>query len=260
MKIRLVVEYVGNAFSGWQMQANAPTVQGEITRALEVCIRALAKKAGVFIERMPTINGSGRTDAGVHAYAQHLSFFWPEELECDTAKLKRSLNGILDPSIGVRRVFVEDDAFDARRNSHEKCYRYDLLLRDSRAVLDWGRAWRIGRELNIAAMIEASHLFLGEHDFKCFRAQDCSAATTIRVVIKSELVRKDNEHLSFYVCGKGFLRNMVRIMMGTLVGVGLGDISIERVRELVAAEENLSRSEAGQTAPAYGLHLEWVKY
>lgn len=260
MKAVLTVEYRGEDFAGFQRQSNAHSVQAEIERALKIFINAEAKKKTIEHSWDVNVIGSGRTDSGVHAKGQVISFFWPEMIDFNPTRIMCALNGITSPGIAVLSVTAESDEFDARRRVIEKCYCYHFLLREGKQVLDYNRAWRVSENLNISAMIAAAKLFRGEHDFRCFRAAGCSAKTTRRVITRSELVRVDHERLIYIVVGKGFLKQMVRIIAGALVDVGLGKMSHEQLKALIDADPMISRTDGGKTAPAYGLYLSSVKY
>ena len=257
MKIKLTLEYEGNAFSGWQYQPNAVTVQGELGRALEVYLRSLAKKEGLFLDEIPSINGSSRTDAGVHARGQIASFSWPEMLPFDALRILSALNGITNCNLSILRIEETDDSFDARFSPHYKCYTYRILMRPWSHSLERGQVWRVVTPLNVAAMIEAARLFRGTHDFTSFRASDCTAKSTVRTVLLSEFARTSPEHLVYVIQGNGFLKQMVRIIVGTLVELGQGRRSSDDIPLLLKRKD---RRIAGETAPAEGLTLDWVRY
>lgn len=257
MKVKLIVEYVGSAFCGWQYQSNVRTVQGELSRALGIYLSSLARQASVSLSEFPILTASGRTDSGVHANGQVVSFVWPDSLKFNSYEFVNSLNGISDSSLNVVFAGITTDDFDARYTPHIKCYKYHILNRGTPSSLFSDYSWHIVHPLNVSAMINASKLFLGTHDFSSFRASDCCAKTSIRTLLLSELIRVDNNMLVYSICGKGFLKQMVRIIVGTLVDVGLNKITVDEVRNIMSA---CSRSLAGDTAPAKGLCLEWVRY
>jgi tRNA pseudouridine38-40 synthase len=258
VKIKLTLEYSGGAFSGWQFQPGMLTVQGELERALGVYLQGLAKKQGLTLSELPRVSGASRTDAGVHARGQVASFPWPLELPYDGARLVMALNAISHHDVGVLNAQETDDSFDARFSPHYKCYQYYLLLRPGGGDgLERGRAWRLGQPLRIKEMIGAARSLCGTHDFSAFRAADCSAKTTVRTLFLSELSRRSGDLLVYSVLGNGFLKQMVRTIVGTLVEVGLGKRRPEDIAALLSARD---RSLAGETAPAWGLVLEWVRY
>lgn len=256
MKIKFTIEYDGRAFCGFQEQANAHSVQGELEAALDTYFGALSKRRGLPPARKAVINGSGRTDSGVHARGQVASFVWPEGYPFEEDPFLRALNGITVRELSILSAVPVDDHFDARFSPHRKQYSYRLLLRRGGDGLWTGRAWRIVAPLDISAMCEAAKLFVGTHDFTSYRAGDCLAKTTERKIFLSELSRED-ECLVYTVQGNGFLKQMIRIMVGTLVLVGKGRL---RPEDIIRIRDARSRLEAGRTAPACGLTLDWVRY
>lgn len=258
MKVKLELEYRGDSFSGWQRQPGVRTVQEELEKALGIYLASLAKRDALSLDPHLPITASGRTDAGVHARRQVASFSWPEGLAFDAPRLQASLNGITPPDLVVRAATEVPDYFDARHSPHLKLYTYRFLPRPGPAGLFEGRVWQLDqRQLDIPAMIAAARHFVGKHDYSAFRAQDCTALTTERTIVGSELARADDELLLYCIIGKGFLKQMVRIIAGTLYDVGRGKISADAVPGIIAS---CDRRQAGQTAPAHGLTLEWVRY
>ncbi|MDR2338167.1 MAG: tRNA pseudouridine(38-40) synthase TruA [Deltaproteobacteria bacterium] len=261
MRILLTIEYLGSAFSGWQRQANAITIQEELERAINIYFNSLAKKTHL-LEPISYINlqGSGRTDAGVHARGQTADFLVPAEIKFELGEVLIALNGIVNKNIVIKQLQIVADDFNSRLTPHTKCYSYRLLLRSEHLVLDNGLGWLVGNKLDVKSMLVAAKLFCGKHDFCAFRAADCNSQTTIRTIEQSELVRISDEVLQYFVVGRGFLKQMVRIMVGTLVAVGRRKKTVEEVAELLAKGSELGRAAAGETVPACGLCLEWVKY
>lgn len=263
MKLKITIEYAGETFSGWQFQPNQKTVQGELERALEIFLRSQAKKAGVEQPATPNILGSGRTDSGVHALGQVASFTWPEGFPFEKEKVLAGLNAITARELVVRELEEVPDSFDARLSPHIKCYTYRLLLRAEAGLKSYregyfqNRAWCVEKSLDIAAMARAARLLEGQHDCASFRAKDCSAKTTVRTILKSEIARISDDEVLYLAYGKGFLKHMIRIVVGTLVEVGRGERSVESFKETLEA---CDRARAGQTAPPHGLTLQWVKY
>jgi tRNA pseudouridine38-40 synthase len=253
----LVVEYDGASFSGWQTQVNQKTVQGELENAIAIYCNALKKKQNVKSEHQIYVQGSGRTDAGVHAKAQVANFYWPDNLPLDVWELRHSLNGITCAGLHVLSAEKVAEDFDSRRSAHIKCYRYNILLKHGKSGLYGAHYWCVPQTLDIAKIIEASKYFVGVHDFSSFRAKDCNANSTTRSILASEIVRESADTLSYLIVGKGFLKQMVRAIAGTLVEVGLGKKSPHDIPEIIGRKERVA---AGQTAPAHGLCLEWVRY
>jgi tRNA pseudouridine38-40 synthase len=242
--IRLVVEYDGTSLCGWQRQANGPTVQGHLEEALG---KLLAHEAPVI--------GASRTDAGVHARGQVASFL--TERAIPLHGIRRGLNSLLPRQIAIRDAAEVTDVFHPRFSATGKHYRYTILTRPDRSPRWRDRAWHHPDPLSIEAMAAAAALLCGEHDFAAFRAAGCTAATTTRRVDAIELSAPDPELLVLDVRGNAFLRNMVRILVGTLAEVGVGRRPPGQVAEILASRD---RTRAGITAPAHGLELIEVRY
>jgi tRNA pseudouridine38-40 synthase len=263
LKVKITVEYAGEAFKGWQSQGELLTVQGSLESALEIFLKGEAKKTGVEAPEKIFIQGSGRTDSGVHARAQVASFLWPTNLELSQYKLKDALNALTHPALTVHTVEEVDDSFDARHSPHIKCYSYKIIYRGGEprgarlASIDANRGWVVTKPLDIRLMIESARVLEGQHDFQAFRAIDCGAKSTVRTVIRSELVRTSSSEMIYVIYGKGFLKQMVRIIVGSLVELGSGDLKDTSLKSIL---EGRDRAKAGKTAPAEGLYLEWVRY
>ena len=241
--LRLVVEYDGTDFAGWQRQDGQRTIQGCLEAAFE-------KMAG---ER-PLVRGAGRTDAGVHALGQVASV----EIASRIPPLGwlRGLNTHLPPAIAVLDVADAPAGFNARHDARGKIYRYEVWNHPVRSPLHARRSWHVYDPLDPPAMRAAAALLVGEHDFRAFRSSDCDRLSTVRILRRFDVTR-DGVRVSFEVEGTGFLRNMVRILAGTLVGVGRGKLSVAAVGALLASGD---RTQAGVTAPAHGLTLVRVIY
>lgn len=243
---RLTVEYDGTDLSGWQRQANAPTVQEHLERALTTMLR-----------HEVTVAGASRTDAGVHALGQVASFRTARNIP--PHGVLSGLNSLLPDTIAVREVTEAPDDFHPRFSATGKHYTY-LLWRSRQRSPRWSRwAWHRAMPLDVAAMTEAAQHLLGRHDFSAFRAVGCNAKTTVRTVRRVELGSHpgDPELLAIHVEGDAFLRNMVRIMVGTLLFVGEGRLRPAEIAGLLASGD---RGGAGPTAAAHGLTLVSVRY
>jgi tRNA pseudouridine38-40 synthase len=243
--IKLVVEYDGTGLCGWQRQDNGPTVQQHLEEAL-------ARMVGEPV----AVTGASRTDAGVHALGQVAHFQTAATIPLDGFRM--GMNSYLPESIAV--VSAEEVAadFHARFSARGKRYRYALYTRSSRSPLRRAVAWhRPGMVLDLAAMRSAAAHMLGERDWSAFRAAGCTAKTSRRRVDSVEVSEPGPHRVEIEVRGNAFLRNMVRIMAGTLVQVGEGRLEPGQVAEIVASRD---RTRAGQTAPAHGLTLVEVIY
>ncbi len=243
MNVRLTIEYDGTEYRGWQVQSGGPTVQGVLEEALAVLLKQRVR-----------VHGSGRTDAGVHALGQVADFACPEGR--DLARLQRSLNALTPDDITVKAAEAALPSFDARRDARRRVYEYRLWNHPWRSVFNDRYSWHVARPLRVDAMREALAALEGEHDFSCFRAAGCGAATAVRRVYHNELYRWE-EHWVYRIEATGYLRHMVRNIVGTLVEVGLGE---RDAGDLSALIDGRDRTLAGPTAPARGLFLVEVRY
>jgi tRNA pseudouridine38-40 synthase len=243
MHVRLILEYDGTEYAGWQVQPQARTVQA-------VLEAALARLFGV-----PTrVHAAGRTDAGVHATGQVACFRTNRTLSPEV--VQRALNALTPPDLAVRAVDLVDERFDARRSARGRTYLYRIWNRPVASPF-WRRyAWHIRRPLAVEEMAVAAQSLLGAHDFTSFRAADCDAAHPVRQVRRST-VRADRALVSYEIEATAFLRHMVRNIVGTLVEVGLGRRAPADIPALLAARD---RGRAAATAPAHGLCLTAVTY
>ncbi|HXV62123.1 MAG TPA: tRNA pseudouridine(38-40) synthase TruA [Vicinamibacteria bacterium] len=240
---RLSLAYDGTAYSGWQVQPGTDTIQGR----LESALARLAKTP-------VRIVAAGRTDAGVHALGQVAHFRLDRPIPCEG--IVKGLNSQLPPDIRALEVSVAEDGFHARFSARWKTYRYHL---DRAAIpLPFRSRFTVHYPypLDRAALEDAAPMFVGEHDFGGFRAASCSARTTVRHVTASSFSHREGE-LVYEVTGNGFLRHMVRNMVGTLLEIGRGRRPHSSIEELLVSHD---RTAAGPTAPAKGLHLVRVDY
>ena len=243
MNIKLTVEYDGTNYHGWQFQANSDSIQAVLERALSTFLRTPTR-----------VIGAGRTDAGVHALGQVVSFSTDKELTAH--RIRRALNALTPSDITVKEVEIVADSFDPRRDARSRVYEYHIINRPTPSPFFLNRAWHLHQPLNVEAMRTASSCLLGEHDFSSFRATGCDAAHPIRMVYRTTLEQR-GELLVFTIEATAFLRHMVRNIVGTLVEVGHGERTVESVQELLGLRD---RTKAGDTAPAHGLYLMEVKY
>lgn len=241
---KLTIEYDGSAYHGWQRQSTEPTIQGEIEKAL-------MSMSGQNI----TLIGSGRTDAGVHAYGQAANFI------CDTTLtpeiFQRGLNSLLPPDIVITTCTAVPETFNARHNAKSKTYHYRILNRRLPAAIGRRYAWHVNRPLDLEAMHLACRHIIGRHDFKAFEGAGSPRAHTTRRVIHADLVQKGEGKLIIEIEGDGFLKFMVRNIVGTLVYVGLAKITPDDFKTILLSRD---RKLAGVTAPAHGLFLMQVMY
>jgi len=245
-RIRITVAYDGTDFHGWQVQPGLPTIQGaleEIAAGLEGCPVHVA--------------GSGRTDAGVHALAQVAAFTIRNPIPVDN--LRRAVNRLLPPSIRVLHAVESHPDFHPRFDALDKTYRYTIFREEICPPFEWRYAWHHPYPLNESAMIEAAPRFEGEHDFTCFAAaddRDAEGASKVRTIFESHLERLP-DRMVLRVRGSGFLKHMVRNMVGALIEIGRGNLSPDGLNAFLSAR---SPRKAGPTAPARGLALVAVSY
>ena len=199
--------------------------------------------------------GSGRTDAGVHAIAQVAHFKTRSQMGVHT--VLRALNGLLPPDIVIRKVEEVEEGFHARKQSVSKIYEYWILNRNIRSPFHRGYAWFIAQTLNLEEMKKATQSLIGEHDFSSFRSVGSPTRTAVRKVIRAEWKKGREDLIRFEIEANGFLKQMVRAIVGTLVEVGKGKIDSEKFQNILDSKE---RKNAGPTAPAHGLFLKEVKY
>ena len=246
---RLILEYDGSRFSGWQEQINARTVQGELKLAVQDLFRTEVE-----------VQGAGRTDAGVHAVGQVAHLKIRDKAKSLTAShILRELNDRLPASVAIVDVAEVPPRFHARHDAKSRAYFYQISTR--KAALSKRFVWWIKEPLDVARMQQAAALIAGRHDFIAFRAADPSkpGESTI-VVVESAEISVDENLIVFRIEASHFIWKMVRRLTGTLVKVGRGEVSVEQFRELLSGKKNPKLDIAAWTAPASGLFLEGVRY
>jgi len=242
-RLRIVVEYDGTDFSGWQRQIDQRTVQA----TLEDALRDMTGET-VFVR------GAGRTDAGVHADGQVASF----DLAADIPPhgLLRGLNTILPADLAIVDVAEAAADFDARFSARGKVYRYTVWNHFVRSPRRARASWHVRQPVDTDAIRRAAAALIGEHDFRAFRASDCERRTTVRVVRRLEIDRQ-GAVLAVEIEATAFLKNMVRILVGTLVDLGRGQIAPEAIARMLSTG---NRAAGGMTAPPQGLTMVRVIY
>lgn len=241
----MIIEYSGKGFHGSQYQVGVRTVQAELERAL-----------AILAHRPVTVVFSGRTDAGVHAHGQVIHFDWPH-LNVDCWRLAWQLNGILPDDLAVQSASVVSEAFHARYSATDREYVYRILNRSQRSAALRDTHFFVSRELDVSSMIGSCLSVCGEHDFSAFKSSNSDRRTAICHVSRAELLILGEGVLEFWIASNRFVYNMVRIIVGTLIEIGLGKKRPEIVSE---ALDTKSRCLAGPTAPAWGLCLNRVYY
>ena len=229
---------------GWQKQPNKLNIQGNIEQAIK---NVTGEEVELF--------ASGRTDAGVHSFGQVANF--KTESLIPIEKIPIALNTNLKKSIRIIKAEEVDERFHSRLSCKKKTYRYVINNSSCESAIYRNLETYLPMKLDISKMKEAAKYFEGEHDFKAFRASGTSSKSSVRTIYKLEILEKENNRIYIEVTGNGFLYNMVRIISGTLVEVGLGKIKQEEIREIIDSKD---RSRAGKTLPAHGLFLLNVEY
>jgi tRNA pseudouridine38-40 synthase len=242
--VKLVVEYDGTRYVGWQVQPNGLAVQEVVERALATLHHGPRR-----------VTAAGRTDAGVHALGQVVSF--REDRPLPLSAYVQGMNALLPDDVAVRAASVEPDGFDARRSARGKRYRYRIVNGAVRAPLSRFYAWQIFRPLDLAAMRAAAAPLVGRQDFAAVQAADCPARHAVRHVWRLAVVEAPADRVEVVVEATAFVKHMVRNLVGTLVEVGLGRRAAASIPALLEARD---RTRAGRTAPAQGLCLEEVFY
>ena len=243
-RIKLVVQYNGKDFCGWQVQPNKRTVEGELEKVLEFLLK----------EKVKTF-ASGRTDAGVSSYGQVVHF--DTEQKINISKLHTSLNGLLPSDMAVTECEKVSNDFDARFSVKRKTYRYNFYISRFELPLFKDRAFRVNDYVNLVNMREACKYLIGEHNFESFVSQKSGKTDFVRTIYDANIVEIDSGLYTFEITGNGFLYNMVRIIFGTLLSVGYGKSKPEDIAKII---ESRSRPKAGRTMPAYPLFMFEVEY
>lgn len=239
-----MIEYDGTRYNGWQSQKNGKGIQELITNAIH-------QVTGEEIK----LNGSGRTDAGVHAYGQTANFLTDSKIPVD--KFPLAVNAFLPKDIAILSACEVSQDFHARYSVYGKKYMYIVNNSKIRSALDFYREYQVPEKLDYKAMKKAAEYFEGTHDFKGFMASGSKVTDTVRTIKKVQLKKRDDDRIIFNFTGEGFLYNMVRIMVGTLLDVGVGKIKPEDIKDIILSKD---RMRAGKTVPAQGLYLVEVYY
>ena len=252
-RVKLVVAYDGTSYAGWQIQPNGTTIQSVMEQAL---CRILQEPV--------RLRAAGRTDAGVHAREQVVDFGYSGKRDLKT--IVRGGNALLPEDIRILSAQDAPEEFDARGNAKDKEYRYFLMLSRAASPFLSRYAWRIEPPADLDAIKEALLLLTGEHDFTSFQGQGCVARTPVRTIFSAGVTLYDAPGqlgacmpglCSIDITGSGFLRHMVRNIVGTVIDAGKGKYPPEHVAHILEARR---RAEAGVTAPAHGLFLWEVRY
>ena len=242
--IKLIIEYEGTRYAGWQIQQNLPTIQGIIQEKIKIITGEDIK-----------LTASSRTDAGVHALGQVANFC--TESRIPPYSIQMGLNALLPDDIVIKKAEEAPLDFDSRQNAKAKTYRYLILNRSYPSAIYRNFSWHVFQKLDIDAMTKAAGYLIGKKDFTSFRAAECDAPHSMREILSFSIEKNDDGFLELEVKGTAFLRHMVRIMVGTLVAVGKGKIKPNDFQAIIGAKD---RRLAGMTAPPQGLFLKEVEY
>ena len=243
MNIALNIAYVGTNYSGWQKQKNCSSI-------CEVIENAFKEKFGESIELI----GSGRTDAGVHAICQTANF--QTNINVAPEKIAFALNAVLPNDIRILKSFQVENSFHSRFDAKEKTYVYSTYVSKIENVFYYQRKYQIENELDIKNIKEVANVLIGEHDFTSFCKTASSDKPCIRTIYSINVITNGN-NIDFEICGNGFLHNMVRIIVGTLIDAGRNKINSDDVKEILKSK---NRTFASRTLPPYALYLKEVKY
>ena len=242
-RVLLTIEYDGRDYYGWQKQPNQRTIQGEIENAI---YSSLGEKVEIF--------GSGRTDSGVHALNQKAHFDMTKPVPI--SKLAEILNNALPDDIVIKDAVEVESDFHARFSVHKKCYRYKIFNSPVKNAFLAKRTGYVKRPLDIDKMTEVGNLLIGEHNFKGFCSANTSTDNFVRTIYDISITKEDNI-IVIDIFGSGFLYNMVRIIVGTLVDYSLGRLTLDDIKKALIEGD---RSKSGQTMSPYGLYLKDVIY
>ena len=241
--IKLIIEYDGTNYGGWQKQKNNKIIQETIEKAIKQLTQEEVE-----------LTGSSRTDAGVHAKGMVANFYTDSSIPGD--RFREAINTKLPDDIGIILSEEVEEGFHARYNSKGKTYRYSIVNRYEKVCIGRQTSYQVKDKLDLKLMREACKYFIGKHDFKAFRTEGSSVKTTIRTISQLEIINNNN-NLDIIITADGFLYNMVRIIVGTLVEVGKGKIKPKDIDNIIKSKD---RTKAGPCAPAKGLCLEKVYY
>jgi len=240
----MILEYDGTGYHGWQYQSERISIQ-----------QILEESIGKITQEIVRVIGSGRTDAGVHAMNQVANFMTNSRIK--ERNLLKGINSVLPRDIVIKDLMEADAGFHARYHAKSKVYLYQIVNRSERSALYRNFAWFVNRTLNVDQMREAAILFMGTHDYSSFCASNCGISNHVRTIKRVDIEQDQWGMLKVYVEADGFLKYMVRNIVGTLMEIGNGQRRPEDLGAIIAAKD---RKRAGITAPSHGLFLKEVRY
>lgn len=242
--IKLIVEYDGAGFHGWQKQPGLRTVQSELEQVIQTVVRG----------DISPLHAAGRTDSGVHARGQVVTF--KTDVPVDLYRLCQGVSHLMKGEVAVLSADIVPDDFHPGWCATHKLYEYRILARPSPAVLDARRVWHIPQKMDLEELQSYAQVLVGRHDFSAFRDSTCCATETTKTIYSSSFDR-EGDILVYRVVGDGFLKQMVRNIVGTLTDIGRKRLRGRTVAEILKGRD---RRLAGVTAPAHGLCMAWVSY
>lgn len=243
-QIKLVIEYDGTNYHGWQRQPHVRTIQEVIT-----------EKISQMTGEQVALLGAGRTDAGAHAWGQVACFKTNSQIPL--AAFFRGLNSLLPPDIVIKSVAEVDENFHPQFSARSKVYQYVILNQKTSSAIHRHFVWHVPFALDVPTMQKAADCLVGRRDFSSFQAADDEPTRPVREIFRAQWSMRDGGFLDFFIEADGFLKHMVRNIVGTLVEVGKGKISVGDFQKIIEAKD---RRLAGMTAPARGLFLVAIKY
>lgn len=242
--IKITIEYDGTNYCGWQKQIKEVTIQQKIEEAIKLI-------TGETVD----VIGSSRTDSGVHAREFVANFYIGDRVPLH--KIRGALNSKLPEDIVVLTAEEVDEKFHARYCSKGKTYSYTILNRYMPSAIERNTVYHVKYELNVQRMREACKYFIGTHDFAAFKSPGSSVKTSVRTITELRIEEQEGNHIKIFISADGFLYNMVRIIVGTLILVGSGKLNPEQIQQII---ESKDRTKSGKCVPASGLCLEKVFY
>ncbi len=241
--LKLILQYDGTMYHGFQVQPNVSTIAGELNRVLTNLTKSPV-----------TVQGCSRTDAGVHAYRYCCNFF--TQFPIPAQRLPIVINNMLPSDIRAIECCEVSEQFNARFDTVSKTYRYAINTNPNATVYTRNYEWQYGKNLDVAAMKEAAEYIVGKHDFKSFMTSGAQVLSTVREVFSLNVCQND-DIIEIFITADGYLYNMVRIITGTLVSVGEGKLTPQSLPQIINAK---NREKAGPTAPPQGLYLYQINY
>jgi tRNA pseudouridine38-40 synthase len=242
----MVIEYDGSHFHGWQKQSHVNSVQAALETAIHQALHST---------EISPLQASGRTDAGVHARGQVVNF--RTDIEIAPFAFTHAVSSILKHRVAVLSIEKVATDFHALHSATSRQYQYYILNRAAPAVLDVGRVWHVPKPLDLATLNADAAALLGKHDFSSFRGSGCLSKNPVKNIFESFWIREEGDLLVYTIRGKGFLKQMVRNIVGTLVRLNHNKLKAKSIEEVLLARD---RRVAGITAPANGLFLDYVCY